>query len=323
MKRRVRIMLSCSAALAGLVWLNNTSLFSVHAGTPQFLAHRGLAPVMDPEHEDLFTCLSRIYPPDHEFIENTMPSIEAAFALGAAYVEIDIRPTADGQFAVFHDEMLDCKTESTGRVRDRSMAELKTLDVGYGYYTADGAYPLRGTGVGLMPSLEEVLDRFPAGQFVINVKSNDRQQAEDLGRFLESRGREDLRRLWVAGGVSAVETLRETLPSIRAASRRTGMRCLRNYMLIGWSGYVPESCRNTMTGMFADYAWVLWGWPHRIVERMERAGTIVVLTHPYQTESVHDLPESAEYAVMIPSGYSGVVETNRIDRIQDWLASVR
>lgn len=321
MGRRLRITLLCSTAFVGLVWLNNTSLFSHHIGKPQFLAHRGLAQVMNPEHEDLFTCLSRIYPPEHTLIENTIPSIEAAFALGATYVEIDIHQTADGQFAVFHDDRLDCKTESTGRVIDRSMAELRTLDVGYGYYTVEGAYPLRGTGIGLMPSLEEVLDRFPTERFVVNVKSNNRQQAENLGRFLESRGLEDFRRLWIFGGVNAVEALRETLPSIRAESRRTGLRCLRNYMLIGWSGYVPKSCRNTMTGMFANYAWVLWGWPHRIVERMERVGTIVVLTHPYQTESVHDLPETAEYAAMIPLDYGGVVETNRIDEIQNWLSA--
>jgi hypothetical protein len=32
------------------------------------------------------------------------------------------------------------------------------------------------------------------------------------------------------------------------------------------------------------------------------------------------MPETADYAAMIPFGYRGVVETNRIDRIQGWLA---
>lgn len=320
MGRRIRLTLLCLAAFVGLVWLNNTSLFADRAGAPQFFAHRGLAPVMNPEHEDLLMCLSRIYPPEHDYIENTIPSMEAAFALGATYVEFDIRQTADGQFAVFHDDMLDCKTEATGRVLDRSMEELRTLDVGYGYYTENGEHPLRGKGIGLMPSLEELLDYFPARKFVINLKNN-RREAESLARFLEGRDPEDIRRIWVVGGPNAVDTLHDALPSLRAVSRRTQVRCVRDYMLLGWSGYVPEACRNTITGMFADYAWILWGWPHRIVERMERVGTIVVLTHPYQTESIHDLPETAEYAEMIPPGYGGVVETNRIDKIQGWLAT--
>jgi glycerophosphoryl diester phosphodiesterase len=274
---------------------------------------------MNPEHEDLSPCLSRIYPPEHDYIEITIPSMEAAFALGATYVEFDIRRTADGQFAVFHDDMLDCKTEATGRVLDHSMEELRALDVGYGYYAEDGTYPLRGEGIGLMPSLDEVLDRFPTRKFLINVKNN-RRDAESLARFLEGRDPEDIRRIWIFSDPNAADTLHEALPSLRAVSRRTAVRCLRDYMLLGWSGYVPEACRNTITGMFANYAWILWGWPHRIVERMERVGTIVILTHPYQTESIHDMPERADYAAMIPFGYRGVVETNRIDRIQGWMA---
>jgi glycerophosphoryl diester phosphodiesterase len=208
---------------------------------------------MNPEHEDLSTCLSRIYPPEHDYIENTIPSMDAAFALGATYVEFDIRRTADGQFAVFHDDMLDCKTEATGRVLDHSMEELRALDVGYGYYTEDGTYPLRGQGIGLMPSLDEVLDRFPARKFVINVKDN-RREAESLARFLENRNPDDIRRIWTVSGPNAVDMLHDALPSLRAVSRRTAIRCLRDYMLLGWSGYVPEACRNTITGMFANYA---------------------------------------------------------------------
>ena len=55
-------------------------------------------------------------------------------------------------------------------------------------------------------------------------------------------------------------------------------------------------------GMYANYAWVLWGWPHRFVARMRSVDTTVILTHPYQTESIHDLPETSEYAEMIPRG---------------------
>ena len=115
------------------------------------LAHRGLAQTFTREDLERDTCTAtRINPPEHAFIENTLPSMEAAFAAGADVVEFDVHPTTDGQFAVFHDWTLDCRTEGNGKTRDHAMADLKRLDVGYGY-TADGGktFPLRGKGVGL------------------------------------------------------------------------------------------------------------------------------------------------------------------------------
>ena len=137
MSKRIKVWLLCSLAALMFLWLNNTTLFSSNIGQPVLIAHRGLAQEFHPEHEDYRRCLSRVYPPAHTYIENTIPSIEAAFDLGAAYVEIDIRRTADGEFAVFHDDTLDCKTEASGYVSDHSMDELRALDLGFGYVTED------------------------------------------------------------------------------------------------------------------------------------------------------------------------------------------
>ena len=130
----------------------------------------------------------------------------------------------------------------------------------------------------------------------------------------------DVERLLVFGGPAAVKAIQEVRPYIRAISRETAKTCIRDYMIKGWTGYVPNACRHTATGMYANYAWVLWGWPHRFVDRMHSVDTIVILTHPYQTESIHNLPETRRYAEMIPHDYGGAVNTNRIDKIQDWLA---
>ena len=98
---------------------------------------------------------------------------------------------------------------------------------------------------------------------------------------------------------------------------------MRDYLIVGWTGYVPTSCHNTVTGMYANYAWLLWGWPHRFVERMQKVNTVVILTHPYYTDSNHDERETSAYADMIPRDYGGAVETNRIDKMQDWLSNRR
>ena len=319
MSKRRKLWLLVSAVVLTFLWLNNTSLFSSDSGQPILIAHRGLAPEMHPEHEDYRRCLSRIYAPEHSYIENTIPSIEAAFELGATYVEIDVRRTADGQFAVFHDDTLDCKTEASGYVSDHSMQELRELDVGFGYVTEDGRYPLRGLGRGLMPSLTEVLGRFPEEYFVINVKDDLSSAPERFLQTIEALAVNDPRRLLIFGGGSTIRAIRERNPKLVTASRQSARRCIRDYVLVGWTGYTPNTCRKTVTGMYADFAWLLWGWPHRFVERMKKADTLMILTHPHQKESIHDLRETPEYARLIPEGYSGGVVTNRIDKIQEWM----
>ncbi len=321
MSRKRKIWLISILAALTFLWFNNTSLFSGSTGQPLFVAHRGVAQQMYPEHEDYRKCLSRIHYPEHSYIENTVPSIEAAFEFGATFVEIDVRRTADGKFVVFHDDVLDCKTEASGRVADYTLHQLRDLDVGYGYVTDDGSHPLRGQGTGLMPSLQEILDRFPTHSFVINVKDDLGTTSDAATRLAAALSSDSKRQLLVIGNDSTVRVMQRTDPSLIAASRGSARRCIRDYTLVGWTGYVPGSCRKTITGMYANLGWVLWGWPHRFVNRMEKAGTIVLLIHPYQRESIHDLPETQEYARQIPQGYSGAVVTNRIDKIRDWMQS--
>src|SRR5690606_9734583 len=106
---------------------------------------------------------------DHPFLENTIPSMEAAFEAGADLVELDIQLTKDGEFAVFHDWTLECRTEGKGVIRDHTMQVLKQLDIGYGYTADNGeTYPFRGKGTGLMPTLDEVLSQFPEQSLLLH-----------------------------------------------------------------------------------------------------------------------------------------------------------
>ncbi|MFP3499262.1 glycerophosphodiester phosphodiesterase family protein, partial [Pseudomonas sp. SIMBA_059] len=83
------------------------------------MAHRGLAQTFTMEGITGETCTAeRIHEPEHPYLENTIPSMEAAFGAGADVVELDVQLTKDGDFAVFHDWMLDCRTEGTGQIRD-------------------------------------------------------------------------------------------------------------------------------------------------------------------------------------------------------------
>jgi len=136
------------------LWLNNTSLF-VPTQHPRILAHRGLAQTFDYSKVGNDTNTAAIIDkPEHPYLENTIPSMRAAFDHGADVVELDLKLTKDQQLAVFHDSTLEYRTEAEGEIGNYTMAELKQLDIGYGY-TADGGktFPFRGKGVGLMPTL--------------------------------------------------------------------------------------------------------------------------------------------------------------------------
>ena len=65
-----------------------------------------------------------------KYPENTMPAFEAAIALGVDQVEIDVRVTRDGELVIIHDPTVDRTTNGTGKVCDKNLAELLTLDAG-------------------------------------------------------------------------------------------------------------------------------------------------------------------------------------------------
>jgi glycerophosphoryl diester phosphodiesterase len=62
--------------------------------------------------------------------ENTMPAIAKAGALGADYIELDIRTSKDGRFFLLHDSQLGRTTSGSGPIRERTTAELASLDAG-------------------------------------------------------------------------------------------------------------------------------------------------------------------------------------------------
>jgi isoleucyl-tRNA synthetase len=216
-RRRKLILGGLAAAVAGIYLLNASWLAAAPPGGPTVLSHRGVAQSFSREKLTDETCTAaRMNPPRHGFLENTLPSLAESFRHGADVAEIDVHPTTDGHFVVFHDWTVDCRTEGKGETRSHSLAELKRLDVGYGY-TADGGrtFPFRGKGVGMMPTLEEVLRAFPDKRFLINIKSNDRREADALVAYLDTRGLADWSRLSAYGGWKPIERLEVLRPQVR------------------------------------------------------------------------------------------------------------
>jgi glycerophosphoryl diester phosphodiesterase len=303
-------------ALVAFMYVNNTSLLAEkRTGSPLLLAHRGLAQTFSMEGITNDTCTAaRIFKPEHPYLENTIPSMEAAVKAGADIIEFDIHPTTDGQFAVFHDWTLDCRTNGKGVTREHTLDELKKLDIGYGYTYDNGkTYPFRGKGVGMMPSLDEVLAHFPEQSFLIHVKSNDPEEGKQLARYLSALPETRLKQLAVYGGDQPIEALREELPQVRVMSVATMKSCLLPYIAVGWTGYVPEACANTQLHIPEKIAPWLWGWPDKFLNRMDARNTRTILV-----AGGGDFSEgfdTVEDLTRLPANYTGGIWTNRIDKI--------
>lgn len=62
--------------------------------------------------------------------ENTLASTRRAIEVGATAVEVDVRTTKDGVLVLSHDATLDHATNGTGKINDKTLAEIQQLDAG-------------------------------------------------------------------------------------------------------------------------------------------------------------------------------------------------
>jgi len=316
--RKRQIIAAAAVGAVGAVYLLNASwLARPPAGRPEVLAHRGVHQTFSHEGLGRYDCTAtRINPPTNPYLENTIPSMKASFAAGADAIELDVHPTTDGEFAVFHDWTVECRTEGKGVTRKLSMAYLKTLDVGYGYTADNGAtYPFRGKGVGMMPTLHEVLAAFPGKQFAINIKSGDPSEGERLFHYMKAHGHPTDRRLFVIGNERALERLIDLAPDSRVWIPSRTKTCVKRYIMLGWTGHVPAACRNGAIGIPINYAWAYWGWPNRLLGRMQAAGADVTLLAPYHREVGASGFTTAKELEAVPQSFTGTLVVDGIEII--------
>ena len=322
MNRRSKALIGVAIISAGLWAFNTSRLAPKPDGTLTLMAHRGVHQAFDLTSVENDTCTaSRMLPPAHAFMENTLPSMQAALDYGATMIELDIHPTTDGEFAVFHDWTLDCRTNGSGKVRDHTAADLKALDLGYGY-TADGGqtYPFRGQFIGAMPMLSETLDAFPRTRFLINIKSRSKQEGRRLADYLE-RSNVSPERVVIYGHQDPVEAFKARAPNVTTMSKQQAKDCLMGYAATGWFGRLPDACKNTWVPVPENYRWLAWGWPNRFQQRLSSVGSEAVLVGPQTRARANPAIDTIEQLGSIPNDFGGTVWTNRIEIIGPALAN--
>lgn len=315
--RRRWIVAGTSACVGLALFLNNSSAFATSpVGKPGVLAHRGIHQTFPSKGVTRDTCTAnRIYPPTNPYLENTLPSMKASFEAGATALELDVHPTTDGDFAVFHNWSLECRTDGRGVTREQSMAYLRTLDVGYGYTADSGAtFPFRGKGVGMIQTLGEVLHTFPDRQFLINIKSNDPTEADRLIAYLKSRGVVADGKLWIYAIDRPLKRLAQIAPKARVMSKQGMKTCGTAYIATGWSGHMPRACRGKFIAIPTNLVRLFWGWPNRLQKRMEKADVEIMLVGPVGKGGGTGV-DRLEDLRAIPVGFRGYVITDKVEII--------
>ncbi len=142
------------------------------------------------------------------FPENTVFAFREALALGVTHIETDVRCTRDGAIVCIHDAKVDRTTNGSGKVRDMTLAELKTLDAGY-RFTPDGGrtFPYRGRGI-TVPTLEEAL-AIEGARLNLEIKPGEGALIPSLHALIAKRRLHD-RVLVASADDRLVQAFRET-----------------------------------------------------------------------------------------------------------------
>ena len=132
--------------------------------------------------------------------EHTLPAYDLALKMGADYIEQDLQLTSDGVLVVLHDETLDrtarptaesAPGDCTGLVREKTLAQIKTCDVGTWFNETYPQYA-QPEYVGLkIPTLEEVFQRYgKSANYYIETKSPESAPGmeEELLRLMDEYG---------------------------------------------------------------------------------------------------------------------------------------
>ncbi|MEM7553839.1 MAG: glycerophosphodiester phosphodiesterase family protein [Cyanobacteria bacterium P01_A01_bin.84] len=243
----------------------------------QLIAHRGVHQTFHKENLNNDTCTAQIiYPPTHNFLENTIPSIREAFKYGADMVEIDIHPTTDNQLAVFHDWTIDCRTNGKGITHEQSMKALKKLDIGYGYTPDNGkTFPFRGKAVGLMPTFDEIIQEFPYKKFLVDQKDRFDKTINLLANSLTKYPTTQRQNIYLFSAEEKYQLLKKQVPQVQKLfpTRKETKDCIPQYLTMLFSGEVSKTCSKYAFGVPTSYLKYIPGWSSNLfLTKVREAG---------------------------------------------------
>jgi len=138
---------------------------------------------------------------------NTIEAMERSLAAGADLLDVDLRMTSDGVIVARHDRDVASTTNGRGNVDDLTWAELQRFDAAARWTGAPLPAAVR------IPSLEQILERFPDVTISLELKQVEPSMAESLCEVL--RRTRSVERVYLsANDDSAVYATRDACPQV-------------------------------------------------------------------------------------------------------------
>ncbi len=116
--------------------------------------------------------------------ENSILAFQQAYELRVDVLETDAHLTKDNNIVFFHDQTLKRVTGEKGRIAEKTLAELKSIDLGAKFKAEDGSLPFKGTSLTIQ-TIEDVFNSFKEVKFNIDIKSKNPEAPKILARKLE------------------------------------------------------------------------------------------------------------------------------------------
>lgn len=110
------------------------------------------------------------------FPENTMAAYEAGVEIGADFMELDVRRTADGEIVCIHDATVNRTTDGEGAVAEMTLDQVQALDAGS--WLDDEFAGER------IPLLIDVLEQI-APRLVVDIEIKQREIAEQVVEIIQ------------------------------------------------------------------------------------------------------------------------------------------
>lgn len=173
--------------------------------------------------------------------ENSCDAFDMAAALPDVHaLETDVHMTKDGVIVVSHDPDVDRMADGKGMIRDMTLAELQSLDMGYQFSEDGESYPFRGKGCRYM-TLEEMITRYPQHIINIDIKQHDTVVVD---QFVALMQKHDMQQRIVVGSFdeATVKRVRQLMPGV--ATCATYREVLSFFLLnkVGLAGRWRHGC---------------------------------------------------------------------------------
>jgi glycerophosphoryl diester phosphodiesterase len=153
--------------------------------------------------------------------ENTIAAFDRGLGLGADGLELDVHLSRDGVVVVHHDAVLDRTTDGTGPLAAGSVLELTQLNAGF-RFGSGGGYPFRDQGLRI-PTLREVLHRYPSTRMIVEIKENSGKMARAVLDDVKAAGALD-RVCFGSFGLHVLRALRGSEPMALTSAAREEVR---------------------------------------------------------------------------------------------------